>query len=251
MPWFARDLNAGRLPDLDACDETSDCTWIDCASAEDIAATIEWGVLNLGYAPRDIQVIAPQRKGACGVDALNCRLQAALNPQPEDRRLKLNAVTAVAAGDRVIHKRNDYSVDTFNGEVGYVVAAHWRGLDRLDPEWVWPRKNENAPAPDPSTIQMAVDYGDRVVCYTKESKFSVELAYCTTVHSAQGSGFPVVLMPVSSEHRFMLTRPLVYTAVTRTERQAVLVGERDALQAAASNVRGVERRTRLQELLTA
>jgi len=163
-------------------------------------------------ARRDIQVLSPMRVGPIGVDLLNERLQALLNPPPpntgelvlgEDRKLPFRA------GDKVMQIRNDYDKGVFNGDIGFVRSAD-RGI-------------------------LHVEMEDKLVTYDRDSADDLVLAYAVTVHKSQGSEYPAVVMPVSTHHFKMLKRNLLYTGVTRGKRLVVLVGTERAMRIAVSN----------------
>jgi exodeoxyribonuclease V alpha subunit len=160
----------------------------------------------------DVQVLAPMYRGECGVDALNLRLRAALGASGGEFRL---GESVWRVGDRVIHTRNDYERDVFNGDVGRIVRADARGVTVAFPE------RELAYAPD--------DLGD------------LQPAFAITVHRAQGSEYPAVVLPLVTQHYLMLQRHLLYTAVTRARKLLVLVGSRRALQMAIARAEHAQR----------
>ncbi|MGE4428638.1 MAG: AAA family ATPase [Solirubrobacteraceae bacterium] len=166
-----------------------------------------------------VQVLAAQRRGTCGVNELNRRLREALNPGGS------KAVTGVGgallrAGDRVMQTRNDHDAEVMNGELGLLVRVV---------------------GPD-ATVRM--DDGRTLVIPVARLE-TWDLAYACTVHKAQGSSVPVVVIPVPAEHRHMLTRNLLYTAVTRAERACVVVADPSAVQHALGRVDGATRFTAL------
>lgn len=252
IPYVARDINEGRTPDLS--DRTGDVLWAEVDEAEEVADAIVNAYTHRlparGF--RDIQVLAPQRSGACGVEALNQRLQAASNSNAANR----DALVAIgngykcAEGDRVIHTENNYDLMTFNGEIGRVVAASWQGLDSIG-DAVWAGKDKGRAPKSTSAYQVIVDYGDRKVAYSKEELDQLQLAYAITIHKSQGSQFECVIQPVVGEHTFMNTRPLVYTGLTRAAKLWLGLGQEKTLAGASTNIRGVARRTALQERIAA
>lgn len=170
---------------------------------------------------RDVQVIAPMYRGACGVDALNDRLRDAngvggLELQRGNKKWRL--------GDRVIHTRNDYEREVFNGDMGRIVHV------------------------DPSG-HLTVDFDDRRLDYQAGELNDLMPAYAITVHRSQGGEFPAVVIPVVPEHSLMLQRNLLYTAVTRARKLVVLVGSWRALTIGLSNERRGERLSALAERL--
>jgi exodeoxyribonuclease V alpha subunit len=241
-----------------------------------------------GFASADIQVLAAQyddsgdAPGACGVVGLNIRLQAALNPADNaEGDVFINRRYSCRTSDRVIHIRNNYDLSTMNGEIGRVVAADPRGLlaqDFLDAHWSGKDGDQDGDEDgfdgsdsdvppgtklvvrdgeevivfeEPRVIAVKFEDGNggRVVLYTKAEAKELELAYCITVHKSQGSQFKAVVIATPKNHGFMLTRALLYTAVTRAEKFCLMVGQADQVAASARNTRGSVRRTSLQERL--
>jgi len=180
---------------------------------------------RLGLDPiRDIQVLCPMNRGRAGAQELNEALQARLNP---------NGLEAVAGwkrlrvGDRVMQVTNDYDRDVYNGDLGRIVAAR------------------------PAQGDVLVDFDGRRVAYGAADLDELMLAYACSIHKAQGSEYPVVIVPLVPSHWVMLARNLLYTAVTRGRRLVLLVGSRRALWRAVRNDRPTLRRTRLVERLRA
>ncbi|MBM4398422.1 MAG: ATP-binding domain-containing protein, partial [Deltaproteobacteria bacterium] len=160
-----------------------------------------------------VQVIAPMRRGDAGTDALNRALRARLNANAGDR-------PGLAPGDRVIQLRNNYDRDVFNGDIGTVVAVGPEGAAR-------------------------VRFDEREVAFEGAETDDLSPAYAITVHKAQGSEFPAVVVALHTQHWVMLRRNLLYTAITRGRRLVVLVGNRRALKAAVDNARVEPRNTGL------
>ncbi len=181
---------------------------------------------KFGYAPADIQVLSPlRRRGEAGANGLNRRLQAALNPCGPEQRV---GERVLRVRDRIIQTRNDYTRRIFNGETGIVVGI------------------------DVEKKQLTAFFDDRPVIYDFNDLDDVDLAYALSVHKSQGSEYPVVVLPVLSQHYIMLRRNLLYTAITRAKEMVVIVGQRQAIQTAVSEGRREKRfsglRWRLAEL---
>lgn len=178
---------------------------------------------EFGYTrPADIQVLAPMHKGAAGVAQMNTLLQNALNPHGE---ALVRGSRSFRKNDKVMQIRNNYDKDVFNGDIGRIIA-----VDR-EPE------------------RVTVDYDGRAVVYEAADLDEIVLAYAISVHKSQGSEYPVVVMPLHTQHYLMLQRNLLYTAVTRGRRLVVLVGTRKALAIAVKNDRTEHRYTLLRERL--
>lgn len=170
---------------------------------------------------RDAQVLIPQRTTGCGVEAVNNLLQATLNPAEALKPEWKIGEKKLRRGDRVIQTSNNYDLAVFNGEVGIV-----KGFAE-------------------STVD--IDFGDRVVPYTKHDAIRLELAYALTVHKSQGSEFAWVICVVHSAHTFMLQRNLFYTAITRAKKGVIIVGNRKGLKAATDPKDPPKRNTALVE----
>ena len=189
-----------------------------------------------GQAMRNIQVLAPARKGECGVNALNLRLQDALNP-PDDRKPQMTWGDFVyRLGDKVIQTKNDYRIPwtrrtpagteegagVFNGDIGFITAV------------------------DPESNSLTVLFDDeKEVEYEAGDLENLEGAYCLSVHKSQGSEFPVVVMPVTGGPPMLLTRNLLYTAMTRARDMVVLVGSEDVIRRMVENNHVARRYTTL------
>lgn len=173
---------------------------------------------SMGYDPiSDIQVLSSMRKGELGIHVLNEELKKALNPANEKNSVEVRK-RVFSIGDRVMHLRNDYAKKVYNGEVGTVT-------------WVGTRKNDDN-RDEPS---FRVDYSGYQAFYGPSDVQDVELSWAATVHKSQGCEFPVVIFVCPDAHRRMLTRNLLYTAVTRAKKLCVVVGHETALEHAVAN----------------
>ncbi len=173
---------------------------------------------KFGFEPRgQIQVLAPMYRGHAGVNALNERLQAALNPPSSKKPEKALFGEIFRRGDKLMQTKNDYDKDVYNGDIGQLV-----GVDLV---------NHN----------LTVDFEGRRVTYDWSEADQLVLAYAVSVHKAQGSEFPAVVIPVVTAHYMMLQRNLIYTGITRAQRLCVLVGSRRAIAIAVNNNKVAER----------
>jgi exodeoxyribonuclease V alpha subunit len=168
---------------------------------------------------RDVQVLAAMHKGSLGAQCLNERLQRELNPNGQELR---KGDRIFRRGDRVMQIKNNYDKEVFNGDVGFIDSV---AMDKL---------------------AVLMSDGRRVV-YDDSDLDELVLAYAVTVHKSQGSEYPVVVMPVHTQHFVMLRRNLLYTAMTRGKRLVVLVGTRRAVALAIRNDQTRQRFTRLAE----
>jgi exodeoxyribonuclease V alpha subunit len=196
--------------------------------AEDAAETIKKLVVEripqrFGLDPRrDIQVLTPMHRGAAGTVALNQLLQRALNPHHEGIEHKQEILLL---GDKVMQVKNDYEKEAFNGDLGRVVALDIEGA------------------------AATVDFDGRQVRYVGRELDALRLAYATSIHKSQGSEYPAVVIPLSTSHFPMLSRNLLYTAVTRAKRLCILVADPRALRIALDEQRRERRSTGLIERL--
>ncbi len=181
------------------------------------------------YCGRDceIQVLSPMTRGSLGTLSLNAMIQDAANP-PEAGKHQLNVGERVfRTGDRVIHRRNNYDLGVFNGDIGEIVQIDNEALT--------------------CTVSFFPD--NRTVDYQRDDIVELDLAYAITIHKSQGSEFEVVILPVLTQHFKMLFRNLLYTGLTRARRLAVLVGTRKAMAMAVRNQDTSQRQTALRDLL--
>ncbi|HYE00042.1 MAG TPA: ATP-dependent RecD-like DNA helicase [Alphaproteobacteria bacterium] len=177
-------------------------------------------------AKRDIQVLCPTNRGPLGSRALNHELQAALNGDAALPSLSRFGWT-FRLGDKVMQTDNDYEREVFNGDIGVVTAV------------------------DTAENRLAVAFDGREVEYGLAELDQLQLAYATSVHKAQGSEYPAVVMPVSLAHGAALRRSLIYTGVTRGRALVVLVGQARALRRAVEEGAEPPRWTKLRERLAA
>ena len=177
---------------------------------------------RFGLRPRDqVQVLAPMYRGPAGVTALNERLQAVLNPPGAKKTEKNLFGQNFRIGDKVMQIQNNYDKEVFNGDIGILA-----GLELVD-------------------HAMRVDFEGRSVDYDWSEADQLVLAYAVSVHKAQGSEFPAVVIPLITSHFLMLQRNLLYTAVTRAKQLCVLVGSRRAIGIAVHNNKVALRNTAL------
>jgi exodeoxyribonuclease V alpha subunit len=169
----------------------------------------------------DIQVLTPMRKTAAGVDRLNLLLQEALNPPARSKVETLSKGVAYRLGDKVMQIRNNYQKEVFNGDIGLITA-----IDQEEAEMVVTFRDLLQPRP---------------VVYDFTELDELVLSYAVSVHKSQGSEYPVIVMPVLTQHYMLLQRNLLYTGITRARKLAVLVGSKKALAIAVRNNRAEER----------
>lgn len=176
-------------------------------------------------ARRDVQVLSPMHRGPAGVSALNRRLQEVLNPPAADKTQITHGSRILRTGDRVMQIHNDYERQVFNGDMGYIIA-----IDLED-----------------QTVTIAFD--DTTALYEFSELDAIVHAYAVSIHKAQGSEFPAVVLPLLTQHYMMLQRNLLYTGVTRARSLVVLVGGVRAIAIAVHNDKIARRNTRLAQRL--
>ncbi len=224
----AHRINSGQLPDFKGNQKNSDFFFIQEEDPETAVETIldlarrripEWGSFD---SVEDIQVLTPMHRGVVGAANLNSRLQEALNPGAGGL---MRGSRLFRKSDKVMQIRNNYDKDVYNGDMGRI--------SRIDME----------------CQNLTVSYDGRPVTYDFSELDDIVLSYAVSVHKAQGSEFPVVIIPVMVQHYLLLQRNLIYTAVTRGRRLVVLVGTRKALAIGIRNDKTEKRYTRLRQRL--
>lgn len=223
----AHRINSGVFPDISNHSD-SDFYYIDAQDPEQVLKDILGLVTQrlpkkYGFDPlRDIQVLAPMRKGIIGIENLNAALQAALNQKDSPI---FRGGQKYLVGDKVMQLRNDYKREVYNGDIGYIREI------------------------DPAEQQVVVQMDDHEVIYEFSDLDELALAYAVSVHKFQGSECPCVVMPVHTQHFKLLHRNLLYTGVTRGKKLVVLVGTTKALSMAVRNDEVKKRFTGLRHAL--
>jgi exodeoxyribonuclease V alpha subunit len=187
---------------------------------------LEWIPKYFG-SHREIQIITPMTRGSLGTVNLNKMIQESANPQQKGKSQLQVGERIFRVNDRVIHRRNNYDLGVFNGDIGII-----REIDNVE-----------------LTCTVSFFPDDREVLYQRDDIPELDLAYAITIHKSQGSEFEAVIIPVLTQHFKMLFRNLIYTALTRAKGLAVLVGTRKALAMAVKNQDTSQRQTSLRELL--
>ncbi|MFP4362018.1 MAG: ATP-dependent RecD-like DNA helicase [Alphaproteobacteria bacterium] len=225
----AHRINAGEMPETENGDDLVDFYAVAVKDAEDAhdkltTLVAERMPARFGLDPMDdVQVLCPTNRGVVGARTLNDVLRARLNPTPADAIER--GERRFAVHDRVMQIENDYERDVYNGDLGRLAR-----IDR-----------------DQKTVEVRID--GRSLTYRFDELDALQPAYAVTVHKAQGSEYPAVVIVLARQHGRMLRRDLVYTGLTRARRLAVLLVEGDALERALRGRRDARRLTRLQELI--
>ena len=218
-------INAGRLPDIRK--QYSDFVFYelndDTSITQKILDLCTKDLPHEGFdVLKDVQVLSPMHRFLCGVENLNLMLQEQLNPKKNQDELKYSSQT-FRVGDKVMHIRNNYQKNVFNGDIGFIQ--------------------------DINNEKLTVDYFDHIVTYEKNELNELTLAYASSVHKSQGSEYKVVIIPLSTSHYIMLQRNLLYTAITRAKQKVIIVGSKKALMTAIQSNRTQKRYTLLAERL--
>lgn len=222
----AHAINEGKFPDI-SNGKNTDFFYIEKEDPEEAVQEIVRLVKN--NLPRyyktpwnHIQVLTPMQKGIVGAANLNLALQEALNPQGDGLR---RGGYLFRAGDKVMQIHNNYEKEIFNGDIGTVESV------------------------DLQERMLKVNFDQHIIEYEASELDELVHAYATTIHKAQGSEYPIVVMPVLMNHYVMLQRNLIYTGITRAKKVLVIVGTRKALSYAVRNVTVTKRNTFLKERL--
>ena len=235
----AHAINKGKHPDLTIKD--GDFFFIQRGEDEEIANTV--ADLCLNRLPRkygekirnDIQIITPSRKGTAGTELLNALLQKTLNPPTAKKKEKKMRDTIYREGDKIMQIKNNYNIEwerdgvvgqgIFNGDIGVIESINL--------------KEET----------MVLNFDERVAIYEFGLLDELDHAFAITVHKSQGSEYPVVIMPVYWYTPKLLTRNLLYTAVTRAQSMVIMVGSHDVVNKMVDNNRQINRYTGLEYFL--
>jgi len=238
----AHRINEGQMPDI-SNGKNSDFFFMENEDADACASQI----VNLvkkklpeyyHVDPSQIQVLTPMQRGVVGATSLNLALQEALNPAEHEvflhgsrgktmmpKECLRRSGYAFREDDKVMQIRNNYDKETFNGDIGIIESVS--ETDRT----------------------LTVNFDGKSVEYDVSELDELVHAYATTIHKAQGSEYPIVVMPIMMNHYVMLQRNLIYTGITRAKKILVMVGTRKALSYAIRNVTVTKRNTMLRERL--
>ncbi len=235
----AHRIRQGIMPELNT--REGDFFFIPADNAMDCADILEDLVIrrlpdHYGLDPfEDIQVLAAMKRGPCGVEALNERLQRALNPGLEGSREIKQARRIFRTGDKLMQVKNDYQLDwkdretgeegqgVYNGDVGKLVEI------------------------DSFTENLRVSFDGKIVEYDREKMPELDHAYAITIHKSQGSEFPCIVLPLVPGVPMLLTRNLLYTGISRAKKLCVLLGSMETLKLMLNNDRSAKRNTSLSD----
>ena len=237
----AHRINEGKMPDISNGKDT-DFFFMENEDADAVAGEIvklvQTNLPNYYHVDRSqIQVLTPMQRGVVGATNLNLALQEALNPVDEEIFMRGRGKVMMPkpclrrsgfcyrAQDKVMQIKNNYDKEVFNGDIGIIESV------------------------DDTDRTLVVNFDGRSVEYDVTELDELVHAYATTIHKAQGSEYPIVVMPVLMNHYIMLQRNLIYTGITRAKKILVIVGTKKALSYAVRNVTVTRRNTLLKERL--
>ncbi|WP_330387358.1 ATP-dependent RecD-like DNA helicase [Butyrivibrio sp. INlla16] len=237
----AHRINEGKMPDI-SNGKNTDFFFMENEDADAVAGEIvklvQANLPNYYHVePSQIQVLTPMQRGVVGATNLNLALQEALNPADEEIFMRGRGKVMMPkpclrrsgyvfrADDKVMQIKNNYDKEVFNGDIGIIESVN--DTDRT----------------------LTVNFDDRSIEYDVTELDELVHAYATTIHKAQGSEYPIVVMPVLMNHYIMLQRNLIYTGITRAKKILVIVGTKKALSYAVRNVTVTKRNTLLKERL--
>ncbi|MBW4506870.1 MAG: ATP-dependent RecD-like DNA helicase [Scytonematopsis contorta HA4267-MV1] len=229
----AHQINHGQYPRIEPISNTptADCLWHGGGyepehGVQAICELIEQFIPSLGFNPStDVQILTPMARGLVGTRNLNRVLQQLINPPRPEKVEITRGDLILRTGDRVIQLTNDYQREVFNGDVGFIT-----NIDKEEQE-------------------VTIQYNERDVVYDYPDLNEITLAFATTIHKSQGSEYPVVILPMYTQHYMMLSRNLLYTGLTRAKKLAIIIGSQKAIGMAVRSVNQQQRYTQLQQKL--
>lgn len=233
---LAHEIKNGQLPS-NLTQNQKDRSYFACEAhqIEPIIASIVTKAKNKGFTPQDIQVLAPMYRGVAGINALNQMMQNIFNPNDNGKKkeVRFNDI-AYRIGDKVLQLQNMPEKNVFNGDMGQIVGITYAkdSEDKVD--------------------ELLIRFDLTEVSYTRNEWQQITLAYCCSIHKAQGSEFKMVILPMVHQYRRMLQRNLLYTAVTRSKELLILLGEPSAYQQSIqqeSHIRQTSLKERIFEVL--
>lgn len=230
---LAHEINEGQMT-ADFFKNKADRSFISCQPNQipNVIEQIVTKAKQRGFTSKDMQILIPMYKGIAGIDHLNPLVQDIMNPKQSARTKEIvYGNVKYRIGDKVLHLVNSPDLNVFNGELGQIVAISLakENVDKVD--------------------QITIDFEGNEVTYKRSEWHRFTLAYCTSIHKAQGSEFPMVILPLVGQFHRMLKRNLLYTAVTRAKSLLIMLGEPSAFKAAVTSL-ATTRKTSLVLRLT-
>ncbi|MFD1671159.1 ATP-dependent RecD-like DNA helicase [Agrilactobacillus yilanensis] len=230
---LAHEINEGRLT-ADFFKNKADRSFIRCPANQipNVIGQVVAKAKARDFTSKDMQILIPMYKGIAGIDHLNPLVQDIMNPKKSERTKEISFGNfKYRIGDKVLHLVNSPDLNVFNGEIGQIVAISLakENIDKVD--------------------QITIDFDGNEVTYKRSEWARFTLAYCTSIHKAQGSEFPMVILPLVGQFHRMLKRNLLYTAVTRAKSLLIMIGEPDAFEAAVTSLATNRKTSLVQRLL--
>lgn len=251
---YAHTINKGYVPNIESPIEKpniwkdgTDCMFIDSSMDIDKSdikfSTLKYGLNAMDmivklysktiseYLGKDseIQILTPMNKGSIGTKEINKRIQEEINSKTEKKKEILIGEKTFREGDRVIQTSNNYDLNVFNGDIGYITKIN------------------------PTDSSLMIRFGNKksykLISYERQNIIELDLAYSITCHKSQGSEFDIVIIPILNQHYIMLYRNLIYTALTRAKKMAIFVGEREAFDRSIKNINPNIRQTSLVKFI--
>ena len=224
---LAHEINAGVLPN-DLNEKKADRLFISSHNDNiiDYLEKVIKGAIDKGYTARDVQVLIPMYRGPVGIDKVNEVLQQLFNPKSDDKDEIDTGFKIYRVGDKVLQLMNNPEQEVMNGDVGEIKSI--RQVNKKQ--------------------QITVDFDGLEVVYRKEDLNVLTHAYAMSIHKAQGSEYPVVILPITRSYWIMLQRKLIYTAITRAKKSLIIIGDYEALLYGVQNNRN-NRQTTLKQRL--
>ena len=230
---LAHAIKNGTLP-TDIKQGKSDRSFIECNAyqIENVVRQVVEKAKSKGFKTRDFQILAPMYRGPAGIDKLNEMLQEILNPHVTGKKQVEFNKLHFRIGDKVLHLVNSPENNIFNGDIGEIVGIVTAKESKDHQE------------------SLIIDFDDNEVEFKRKDWIKIRLAYCISIHKAQGSEFKMVILPMVQQYTRMLNRNLLYTAVTRAKDFLILLGEPAAYMSSVKQV-AINRETTLVKRLTA
>lgn len=202
--YLADKINKGKYKEISFEDEVRFFETNSNHVNDGIIQIIENYLAN-GYDIDDIQVLAPMYKNASGIDILNNKIQGVFNPKSQEKKQFKYGYRLFREGDKLLQLKNQVDEQVFNGDIGRLI---------------------NIDDDDPLNVILYVDFDGNIVSYKGEHLSYLTHAYCISIHKSQGSEYPIVIMPIVRSSIFMLRKRLIYTAITRSKRNLILIGDK-------------------------
>lgn len=229
---LAHMIREKEIPDFQQMQEIA---FFPCQNFEvrNLVNQVVGNALKKGYDTKDIQVLVPMYQGVAGIDALNNALQQMMNPPDEYKRELKVGYRIFREEDKILQLKNQLDDQVSNGDIGILREIIYASEDI---------QNKN---------KLRVEFDDHIVEYSGDSLYNISHAYCISIHKSQGSEYPIVILPVVKDYRYMLQKRLLYTAITRAKKSLVLLGDQELfLHAIKVEDRHIRKSTLTQRILS-